>query len=100
VLNRPLSLLETEHGPAVGSAIHAAVAAGVHPDVAAAAEVMGRKREGAFLPDPDRARAYDALYAEYRRLYDWFGRDESAGGNEVMHRLRDMRRAARRGRDD
>jgi len=100
VLNRPLSLLETEHGPAVGSAIHAAVAAGVHPDVAAAAEVMGRKREGAYLPNPDRARDYEALYAEYRRLYDWFGRDESTGGNEVMHRLRDMRRAARRGRDD
>ena len=94
VLNRPLSLMEIEHGPAVGSAIQAAVAAGVHEDITAAAEAMGSKRTGAYLPDPDRAKAYDALYAEYRRMHDWFGHDEADGGNEVMHRLRAIRRDA------
>ena len=44
-----------------------------------------------YLPDPDRADAYDALYAEYRALHDHFGR----GGNDVMHRLRAIRNAAR-----
>lgn len=96
VLNRPLTLMESDQGPAVGSAIHAAVAAGVHPDVAAAAAAMGTRRERAYLPDPDRAKAYDALYTEYHRLYEAFGRPESAGGNEVMHRLRALRRDARR----
>ena len=44
----------------------------------------------AFRPDPQRARAYDELYAEYRTLHDHFGR----GGNDVMLRLRAVRNAA------
>ena len=42
VLRRPLSVIGSEQGPALGSAIHAAVAAGAYPDVPAAAAVMGR----------------------------------------------------------
>ncbi|HEY6746664.1 MAG TPA: ribulokinase [Mycobacteriales bacterium] len=90
VTRRPLSLLESGQGPALGSAIHAAVAAGAYPDVAAAAEVMGRKRPAAYQPDEERAAAYDKLYAEYATLHDYFG----AGGNDVMHRLRAIRREA------
>ena len=37
--------------------------------------------------DPERAAAYDVLYAEYLRLHDYFGR----GANEVLHRLREIR---------
>jgi len=48
---------------------------------------MGRKRAGAYLPDPASALVYDELYAEYRLLHDYFGR----GGNEVMHRLHAIR---------
>jgi L-ribulokinase len=90
VTRRPLSLLESAQGPALGSAIHAAVAAGAHPDVAAAAAAMGRKRPAAYLPDERRAAAYDRLYAEYATLHDYFG----AGGNDVMHRLRRIKREA------
>jgi L-ribulokinase len=91
VLRRPLSLIGSEQGPALGSAIHAAVAAGAYPDVPAAAAVMGRRTEPAYLPDPAAADAYDLLYGEYLRLHDYFGR----GGNEVMHRLRAVRDAVR-----
>jgi L-ribulokinase len=91
VIRRPLSLIDSELGPALGSAIHAAVAAGLHPDVPAAATAMGKRRAGVYTPDPARADAYDALYAEYVTLHDHFGR----GANEVMHRLRAMRNAAR-----
>ena len=90
VTRRPLSLLESEQGPALGSAIHAAVAAGGYPDIHAASQAMGRKQAGAYLPDARRARAYDALYAEYSRLHDFFG----AEPNGLMHRLRDIRRQA------
>jgi L-ribulokinase len=93
VTRRPLSIIGSTQGPALGSAIHAAVAAGRYPDVAAAAAVMGRVRRDVYRPDPDRAAAYDALYAEYRALHDYFGR----GGNDVLHRLRDIRNAARAG---
>jgi L-ribulokinase len=90
VTRRPISLLESAQGPALGSAIHAAVAAGAHPDIAAAEAAMGRKRTAAYEPDERRAAAYDALYAEYSTLHDYFG----AGGNDVMHRLRKIRREA------
>jgi L-ribulokinase len=87
VLDMPLHLLDAAHGPALGSAIHAAVAAGAYPSVQAASAAMGRQRRDAYLPQPDNARRYDALYAEYRRLHDYFGR----GQNEVMQRLRRLR---------
>jgi L-ribulokinase len=87
VCRRPLSVIESDQGPALGSAIHAAVAAGVHPDVEAAAAAMGRCRRGAYTPDPTRAAVYDELYREYVTLYDYFGR----GANEVLHRLHALR---------
>ena len=87
VLRRPLSVIVSEQGPALGSAIHAAVAAGAYPDVPTAAAAMGRVRREVYQPDPVSANVYDELYAEYVRLHDYFGR----GGNEVMHRLRDLR---------
>jgi L-ribulokinase len=90
VTRLPLSVLVSEQGPALGSAIHAAVAAGAYPDVNAAAKAMGRVSRAKFVPDETRSAAYDALFAEYVRLHDHFGR----GGNEVMHRLRAIRRQA------
>jgi len=90
VTNLPLSTIVSEQGPALGSAIHAAVAAGAHPDVRAAAALMGRSTSGVYLPIPANVAAYDTLFAEYTLLHDHFGR----GANEVMHRLRAMTRAA------
>jgi L-ribulokinase len=92
VTRLPLSVIGSEQGPALGSAIHAAVAAGAYPDVRAASAAMGRVVRGAYQPDESRAQVYDALFAEYSQLHDYFGR----GGNDVMHRLRDLRREALR----
>jgi L-ribulokinase len=91
VTRRPLSLVASEQAPALGSAIHAAVAAGAYPDVPAAAAAMGKLQAGAFKTDPASADVYDQLYAEYVLLHDYFGR----GANEVMHRLRSLRNRAR-----
>src|SRR5450830_1858623 len=96
VTRLPLSTIASEQGPALGSAIHAAVAAGAYPDVRTAAAVMGKVDRAVYTPDEESSRAYDALYAEYLRLHDWFGR----GGNDVMHRLRAIRRAAKAGLQD
>ncbi len=90
VTRRPLSLIDSDQGPALGAAIHAAVAAGLHADVGAASAAMGKLRGRAYTPDPARADGYDALYAEYVLLHDYFGR----GANEVMHRLRAIRNRA------
>ncbi len=90
VLRRPLSVIASQQGPALGSAMHAAVAAGAYADIHAAAAAMGRVHRAVYAPDRDRADAYDRLFAEYRLLHDHFGR----GGNDVMHRLRALRREA------
>jgi L-ribulokinase len=88
VLRLPISTIGSEQGPALGSAIHAAVAAGEYPDVLAASEAMGRLERNVYVPDATRADVYDRLYAEYRLLHDHFGR----GANDVMKRLKDLRR--------
>ncbi|MEV0729639.1 ribulokinase [Polymorphospora sp. NPDC050346] len=90
VTDRPLSIIGSAQGPALGSAIHAAVAAGAYPDVYAASKAMGRVHRNVYRPQADHVRAYDALYAEYRLLHDHFGR----GANDVMSRLRAIRNAA------
>jgi L-ribulokinase len=92
VTRRPLSVIGSGQGPALGSAIHAAVAAGAYPDVPAAAAAMGRIESDVYQPDPARANVYDELYAEYVQLHDYFGR----GANEVMHRLRAIRDRVRK----
>jgi L-ribulokinase len=90
VLGLPLSTIVSDQGPALGSAIHAAVAAGCYPDVGAAAAVMGGSEQAVFTPIPANAAVYDELFAEYKALHDHFGR----GANDVMRRLRHLRRAA------
>ena len=87
VTRRPLHLIGSEQGPALGSAMHAAVAAGAYPDIYAAAGTMGRLRRDVYAPDESRAAAYDALYEHYSTLHDHFGR----GGDDVMHALRHIR---------
>jgi L-ribulokinase len=87
VTRRSLSVLDSDQGPALGSAIHAAVAAGAYPDVPTAAQAMGKVRHEVYAPIPENSAIYDELYAEYVLLHDYFGR----GGNEVMHQLRDLR---------
>jgi ribulose kinase len=87
VTRMPLHLIGSEQGPALGSAMHAAVAAGLHADIHAAAAALGTVHRDAYVPDAGRADAYDVLYEHYLRLHDHFGR----GGDDVMHRLRDPR---------
>ena len=66
VLRMPISVIASEQGPALGSAIHAAVAAGAYPDVRTAGAAMGRVDAGEYMPDEATADAYDRLYAEYK----------------------------------
>ena len=89
VIRLPLSAIDSEQGPALGSAIHAAVAAGAYPDVPTAAKAMGKVRKGVFIPDETRAEVYDALFDHYLALHDHFGR-----ATTTMRRLKAIRRAA------
>jgi L-ribulokinase len=86
VVQRPIHLIGSEQGPALGSAMHAAVAACVHRDIRAASAAMGNVRRDVYVPDGTRADAYDELYGHYSVLHDRFGRDDG-----LMHALRRMR---------
>ena len=48
---------------------------------------MGTPATVTYLPDARSRRGYDALYAEYMRLHDPFGR----GGDDVMKTLKRIR---------
>jgi L-ribulokinase len=87
VTRHSLHLIDSDQGPALGAAMHAAVAAGAYPDIRAASRAMGKVRRDVYAPDEARAGAYDALYEHYVTLHDHFGR----GGDDVMHALRRIR---------
>jgi L-ribulokinase len=92
VLNMPVRIAASKQGPAVGSAIFAAVAAGKtaggYDDVFQAARDMGKVKDTVYYPIPENAAVYNKLYDEYHILHDFFGR----GGNDVMKRLKALRK--------
>jgi L-ribulokinase len=90
ILRMPISTIASDQGPALGSAIHAAVAAGAYPDIHAAGEAMGKVNRNAYVPNKEAADAYDALYAEYTQLHDYFGH----GADLMMRRLKERRKEA------
>jgi L-ribulokinase len=90
VLGIPIAVVDSDQGPALGSAMHAAVAAGVHADIYGAARAMGRRRSGAYQPDPRRAVAYDELYSLYSCVHDYFGREQRG----LMRALQSIRERA------
>jgi L-ribulokinase len=88
VLNMPITIIKSSQGPALGSAIHAAVAAGAYKDVVDASAAMGGVQETRFFPNAANAQVYDKLYRQYNTLYENFGH------NEMMHELRQIRDTA------
>ncbi|TFD54175.1 ribulokinase, partial [Cryobacterium sp. Hh7] len=92
ILRLPISTIASDQGPALGAAIHAAVAAGAYPDVRAAGEKMGKLNRNVYVPNEASSAAYDELFQEYTQLHDYFGRGE----NDVMHRLKALKRRGHR----
>jgi L-ribulokinase len=85
VLNMPITIIKSAQGPALGSAIHAAVAAGAYKNVQTAADAMGGVAQERYQPNPANAQVYNELYELYNQLY------ESFGHNGAMHSLRAIR---------
>ena len=91
VTGREIRIAGSAQAAALGSAILAAAAAGAFPTVKEAAAAMSCVRQDlCYRPDPEAHARYEELYAEYVLLHDYFGRGE----NDVMKRLKDIRRAA------
>lgn len=92
VLRMPVHVVSATQGPALGSAIFAAVAAGLYPTAIDAVRAMGSRVEKVYEPQMDDAAVYERLYQEYKLLHDYFGR----GGNDVMKRLKAIRNTSRK----
>lgn len=73
VLGRPMQTAGSPQTPALGSAVSAAVAAGVFPGFDQAQAAMTRAGAREFTPNPAAQAVYDELYALYRELHDTFG---------------------------
>jgi L-ribulokinase len=95
VTGRSFRISGSEQTPALGSAMHAAVAAGVDAGgfgtIEYASRAMASLRDDIFEPIPANQAVYETLYREYVRVHDYFGR----GGNDVMRTLKRLRAAAR-----
>lgn len=87
ILGMPVGVTGISQASALSSAIQAAAAAGEeaggYADLRRAARAMAVRIERIYEPIPENRAVYDRLYAEYRRLFDYFGTE-----NPVMKKLR------------
>ncbi len=94
VIGQTIAVAGTEMVSALGAAMLGAVAAGQGDSKQAKfseiIDCMAPQPHKVYQPEPQYSAIYNALYAEYRTLYDCFGR----GTNNVMKILRRLREAA------
>ena len=95
VLDMEIRISASSQTPALGSAMFGAVAAGKerggYDDIKEAAKEMARLKDIVYRPNKEDAAVYSLLFAEYARLYDYFGRGE----NPVMKQLKAIKKASR-----
>jgi L-ribulokinase len=95
VTGRDIKVSASMQTPALGSAMFGAVAAGRamggYDSIFEAVPHMARLKEETFKPIAEHVPVYEALYAEYVRLHDYFGRGE----NNVMKTLKRIKAVAR-----
>ncbi|WP_020527597.1 ribulokinase [Flexithrix dorotheae] len=68
VLNMPIKVATSEQTCALGSAMFAAVASGIHATVGEAQKAMGSGFDAVYEPIPANVPKYAALYKEYQKL--------------------------------
>lgn len=76
VLDMPMDVAAADQACALGAAMFAATAAGLHPDVEAAQQAMGAGMSDRYEPIPENVAAYKPLYERYQALGS-FLEDES-----------------------
>lgn len=68
VLDMPIQVAASDQAPALGSAIYAAVAAGLFDQVISASKIMGSDHEAEYLPQEAQVGTYARLMEEYKVL--------------------------------
>lgn len=86
VTKRPLRTARTLQAGAHGSAIFAALAAGIYSDVEEACASMAGISDEVYTPNGGASAIYDRMFAMYAHLYNTLGRDP-----KFMHDLHELR---------
>ncbi len=86
VLGREITVSEVKMSASVGSAIYAAVAAGVYKDITEASKRLGACEGKTYYPIAENSATYDKLYTEYMKLHDYYGR----GGSDLLKDLKHL----------
>lgn len=68
VLNMPIQVASSDQACALGAAMNAAVAAGIHSSIEHAQEAMGSGFQATYVPRPDLVDTYNHLYSKYQSL--------------------------------
>jgi len=91
VTGRTMKISASAQTPALGSAMHGAVAAGAaaggYDTIQEAARKMAHLRDEVYTPIKENSEVYDKIFEEYDILHDYFGR----GANDVMKRLKRLK---------
>jgi len=73
VTDRKINIANSTQTGCLGSAMHAAVAAGYYKDIKEAAKYMSHLKDRKFIPNKNNVSIYNRLYKQYSRLHDYFG---------------------------
>jgi L-ribulokinase len=81
VMNMDITVSAADQAVALGAAMFAATAAGLHPGIADAQRAMSAGIERTYRPDPDMAARYDVLYNRYLTLGSFVERELTPGAD-------------------
>lgn len=73
ILNKKITVIDSEYAPAIGAAILGAICGGAHSDFNSAIEAMKEPVLYQVEPDPQQARTYKKLFSAYKELHDLHG---------------------------
>ncbi|MBQ3183992.1 MAG: ribulokinase [Clostridia bacterium] len=86
IMDMEIKISGSPQAAALGAAITGAVAGGAYDSLTVAAECMGKLKDITYKPNPDNRGIYDALYEEFCRLYDYFGRENDTMNNIKLYK--------------
>lgn len=85
VLNKPIQVAQSDQACALGAAMCAAVAAGVHPTLEAAQQAMGSGFDAEYQPRPEQAAMYETLYQKYLTLGEFIENKQGIDSSTTQH---------------
>lgn len=80
VLNMPIKVANSEQTPALGSAMLAATASGIHSTTYAAQKAMSNGFGKEYIPIPENVKEYQGLYEQYNRMGNLIEKESESDG--------------------